>query len=196
MVASLYVIALATSTQGLYDLVKRRLPSHCDVFVFVLNHVVESNSSTPTNDKYSVSTHANGSIVIAGTSLSALSTGLRNYLTDVVNVDLYWFIASPLDGVASPLPRPREVITGASIVPWRYYFNTVTFSYTTPFWSWSDWELELDWLALHGVNLPLAWVGFEKILLDVFQSINLTTSDILPFFSGPAFQAWNRFGNT
>jgi alpha-N-acetylglucosaminidase len=71
----------------------------------------------------------------------------------------------------------------------------VTFSYTSPFWSWSDWELELDWLALHGVNLPLAWVGFEKILLDVFRDLNLTDSEILPFFSGPAFQAWNRFGN-
>lgn len=71
----------------------------------------------------------------------------------------------------------------------------MTFSYTTPFWAWSDWEFELDWLALHGVNLPLAWVGFEKILLDVFREIGLTESEIIPFFSGPAFQAWNRFGN-
>ena len=196
LLASLYAIVAATSTQGLYDLVERRLPGHCEDFSFVLvDGATRLNASELANDEYSVSTHSNGSIVISGTSLSALSTGLRRYLTDIANVDIYWFIADRLDKTASPLPRPRKNITGQSIVPWRYYFNTVTFSYTTPFWSWSDWELELDWLALHGVNLPLAWVGFEKILLDVFQSVNLTTAEILPFFSGPAFQAWNRFGN-
>jgi alpha-N-acetylglucosaminidase len=71
----------------------------------------------------------------------------------------------------------------------------VTFSYTTPFYTWSDWELELDWLALHGVNLPLAWVGFEAILLEVFRSVGLSDPEIIEFFSGPAFQSWNRFGN-
>ena len=55
--------------------------------------------------------------------------------------------------------------------------------------------MELDWLALRGVNLPLAWVGYEKILMDTFQEFGMTDSEILPFFSGPAFQAWNRFGN-
>jgi alpha-N-acetylglucosaminidase len=196
LLASSWAIAAATSTLGLYDLVQRRLPGHCEDFVFILvEPTTRPNSSDLANDAYSVSTHSNGSIAITGTSLSALATGLRKYLTDVANVDIYWFIENRIDDVAPPLPRPSDNITGTSIVPWRYYFNTVTFSYTTPFFSWSDWELELDWLALHGVNLPLAWVGFEKILLDVFQSINLTTAEILPFFSGPAFQAWNRFGN-
>ncbi len=71
----------------------------------------------------------------------------------------------------------------------------VTFSYTAAFWTWEDWELELDWLALRGVNLPLAWVGQEKILLEVFRELGLTDSEILPLFSGPAFQSWNRLGN-
>lgn len=41
----------------------------------------------------------------------------------------------------------------------------------------------------------MAWVGAEKILVDVFQEIGLTESDIRSFLSGPAFQAWNRFRN-
>ncbi|PVI06290.1 glycoside hydrolase family 89 protein, partial [Periconia macrospinosa] len=182
------------STRSLYDLVERRLPGHRDDFLFLLEEKAPSKDSVPLNDKYSICTGSNGSITIAGNSVSALATGLRRYLTDVVQTDLYWFIGSQNETI-STLPRPSTTINGTSIVPWRYYFNTVTFSYTTAFWSWEDWELELDWLALHGVNLPLAWVGFEKILLDVFQSVNLTTSEIIPFFSGPAFQAWNRFGN-
>ncbi|KAF2656863.1 glycoside hydrolase family 89 protein [Lophiostoma macrostomum CBS 122681] len=190
--ALFWSISTATSIQGIQDLVKRRVPDQYEEFVFTLD--ANSNSSEVANDTYTIST-LNGSIAIQGTSLSALATGLRRYFTDVAHSDIYWFIGNHLDQVASPLPRPTEVITGESIVPWRYHFNTVTFSYTSPFWNWSDWELELDWLALHGVNLPLAWVGFEKILLDVFRDINLTDSEILPFFSGPAFQAWNRFGN-
>ena len=162
----------------------------------MLNATLQLNETSRQNDHFAISTCSNGSIAITGNSVSALATGLRRYFVDVAHVDLYWFIGSRLDQSAPVLPRPNGTITGASIVPWRYFFNTVTFSYTTPFWSWSDWELELDWLALHGINLPLAWVGFEKILLDAFQEVNLTTSQILPFFSGPAFQAWNRFGNT
>lgn len=71
----------------------------------------------------------------------------------------------------------------------------MTTSYTSAFWSWPDWELQLDWLALRGVNLPLAWVGVEKIMVEVFQEIGLTDAEISTFLSGPAFQAWNRFGN-
>ncbi|KAK5120226.1 hypothetical protein LTR85_006432 [Meristemomyces frigidus] len=74
-------------------------------------------------------------------------------------------------------------------------FNTVTFSYTAAFWTWDDWELGLDWLALRGVNLPLAWVGYEKIIIDMFLDAGFSQSDIAGFLSGPAFQAWNRFGN-
>ncbi|KAK8198699.1 hypothetical protein M8818_006566 [Zalaria obscura] len=81
------------------------------------------------------------------------------------------------------------------IVPWRYHFNTVTFSYTAAFWDWNEWELQLDWMALRGINLPLAWVGYEKILQEVFLDAGFTNTEISSFFSGPAFQAWNRFGN-
>jgi alpha-N-acetylglucosaminidase len=195
LLAGYGVSAASTSTQGLYDLVRRRLPSHCDDFVFVLDQThTPSNSSNLVKDGYTIST-VNGSIAIHGNSISALATGLRRYFTDVAHADIYWFVGNRLDAVASPLPKPNVTISGNSIVPWRYFFNTVTFSYTSPFWNWTDWELELDWLALHGVNLPLAWNGFEKILLDVFRDMNLSDADIMPFFSGPPFQAWNRFGN-
>lgn len=44
----------------------------------------------------------------------------------------------------------------------------MTFSYTTAFYTFEDWELLPDWMALRGVNLPLAWVGYEYILVEVF----------------------------
>lgn len=125
LLASCWTVAATTSTQGLYDLVKRRLPSHCEDFVFFLdNSTASTNSTGPGLDEYAISTLGNGSIAIEGNSLSALATGLRRYFTDVAHVDIHWFIGSRLDEAASPLPRPNSTISGKSIVPWRYYFNT------------------------------------------------------------------------
>ncbi|KAJ5981184.1 hypothetical protein N7499_001803 [Penicillium canescens] len=182
----------AQSTEGIYNLVQRRLPNHADSFRFTLVNATQAANSY---DQYVVSTAANGTVLVQGSSLSALSSGLHRYLTAVAHVDIYWYIGSRLDLAPAKLPQLASPISGSSTVPWRYHFNTVTFSYTAAFWSWEDWELQLDWLALRGVNLPLAWVGFEKIMVEVFREIGLTDAEIATFLSGPAFQAWNRFGN-
>lgn len=44
---------------------------------------------------------------------------------------------------------------------YRYDFNYCTFSYTMAFWDWKRWEQEIDWMALHGINLALALVGTD-----------------------------------
>ncbi|KAK5110216.1 hypothetical protein LTR62_006212 [Meristemomyces frigidus] len=188
------------STAGIEALVQRRLPSHANDFVFTLTNSPSSytptNTSTPKpNDEYTVSNAPNNAIHITGSTPIALATGLRWYLTTYVHVDIYWFIGSRLHLAPQTLPRVNSTYHGSSIVPWRYHFNTVTFSYTTAFWTWQDWEVELDWLALRGVNLPLAWVGYEKILIETLLEAGFSQNDLASFLSGPAFQAWNRFGN-
>lgn len=35
-------------------------------------------------------------------------------------------------------------------------------------WDWETWEKEIDWMALQGVNLPLAFTGQETIWQKVF----------------------------
>lgn len=182
----------AQSTQGLVELLKRRLPAHVNDFEFKIrgNHTLGA-----TNDDYSVSQTCTGVILVEGNSLSALATGLRKYFTDILHVDIWWYIGSQLHLAPKEFPPLNSTLRGSSIVPWRYHFNTVTFSYTTAFWTWDDWELQLDWMSLHGINLSLAWVGYEKTLLSTLLTLGLTTTEILSFFSGPAFQAWNRFGN-
>ena len=71
----------------------------------------------------------------------------------------------------------------------------VTTSYTSAFWGWDEWEEHLDWMALRGINIALAWIGFEKIYLEVFQEMGFSDADLEDFISGPAFLAWNHFGN-
>lgn len=77
----------------------------------------------------------------------------------------------------------------------HYYFNVVTFGYTMPYWDWNRWEKEIDWMALHGIDMPLALVANEAISYRVFKKLGLTDKEIGNFFSGPAHLPWLRMGN-
>lgn len=77
----------------------------------------------------------------------------------------------------------------------HYYFNVVTFGYTMPYWDWSRWEQEIDWMALHGVDMPLALVANEAITARVWKKLGLTDEEIATYFVGPAHFPWMRMGN-
>jgi alpha-N-acetylglucosaminidase len=128
------------STDGIKALVQRRLPNHADSFSFTLTPSAGSyataNFSDKPNDEYTVSNGANGTIDIAGNTPIALASGLRWYLSTYVHVDIWWFIGSCLHLAPQQLPPVNATYHGSSIVPWRYHFNTVTFSYTAAFWTW------------------------------------------------------------
>lgn len=66
--------ALSLSTDGMYSLVKRRLPQHEGSFEFALVNETEKNATA--NDQYVVSSTPEGKILVEGNSLSALSSGL------------------------------------------------------------------------------------------------------------------------
>ncbi|QPG98893.1 hypothetical protein C2857_000298 [Epichloe festucae Fl1] len=191
------VDASSSSTSGIAALANRLFPGHSDAFEFKLTAENENWSrwNPPVNDNYTVKAGGQkGRILVEGTTLNALARGLRHYANEVLQID-HFFRVDTYKSAPDSLPVPIEDLEGASIVPWRYNLNTVTFSYTFAWWQWVDWERFLDWAALRGVNLQLAWVGYEKIFLDSFKELGLKDQDVLPFFSGPAFQSWNRFGN-
>lgn len=84
---------------------------------------------------------------------------------------------------------------GQTPFQWRYFFNAVTFGYTTAFWDWQRWEEELDRLAFWGVNFPLALTGQEAIMARVYREMGLTEEEIEASFCGPAHLPWLRMGN-
>ncbi|KAI6024233.1 glycoside hydrolase family 89 protein [Pisolithus marmoratus] len=183
------------NVEGLYNLVNRRIPQHAGAFRFTLTSGNATAFDTFTlRDVTSQDDGCDTQIDIECTSISACARGLYTYVTEFGGVDIWW-TGSRLDQITHPLPVVGTPITRSSVVRYRYFFNTVTFSYTTAFYAFEDWELLLDWMALRGINLPLAWVGYEYILVEVFREAGLSDADITGFLSGPAFQAWNRFGN-
>ncbi|KAI0348304.1 alpha-N-acetylglucosaminidase [Trametopsis cervina] len=179
-------VLATTSLSGLHSLVKRRIPQHANDFTFEL---VKGSG-----DAFSINDGKKGGIDVECTTVSACARGLYTYLTEFGGVDIWW-TGSRLHELASPLPKVGKTVKGSSLVPWRYHFNTVTFGYTTAFWNFDKWELLLDWLALRGVNLPLAWNGYEAILIQVFQDFGLSHDEIFDFLAGGPFLPWNRFGN-
>ena len=63
------------------------------------------------------------------------------------------------------------------------------------FWDWERWEKEIDWMALHGVNLPLAITGTETVWYNVLQKLGYNKTEINEFISGPGFFAWWLMNN-
>mmetsp|Transcript_14706 Transcript_14706/g.25215 ORF Transcript_14706/g.25215 Transcript_14706/m.25215 type:complete len:686 (+) Transcript_14706:2-2059(+) len=73
--------------------------------------------------------------------------------------------------------------------------NVCTVSYSAAWWSWERWEREIDWMALHGFNLPLTFTGQEAVWRQLWHEQGLTDAEIEQWLAGPAFLAWQRMGN-
>ncbi|KAI0913825.1 glycoside hydrolase family 89 protein [Ustulina deusta] len=199
--AGVVALRTTTSTSGVESLVRRRLPQHAESFQFEIVETLGVDGtqteiqSELVNDSYVVSSASNGKVIVQGNTVGALLAGLHAYLSSEVHVDIWWFIGSQLDDAPRKLPVLSSPLMGSSVVPLRYYLNTVTTSYTSAFWGWDEWEEHLDWMALRGINTALAWIGFEKIYIEVFREMGFSDADLDEFISGPAFLAWNHFGN-
>ncbi|KAL8171495.1 hypothetical protein V2J09_023299 [Rumex salicifolius] len=139
-------------------------------------------------------------IVIKGTSAVEIASGLHWYLKYSCGAHISWDKTGGVQTTSVPKPGslPSVGENGVIVhrpVPWNYYQNVVTSSYSYVWWDWDRWEKEIDWMALQGINLPLAFTGQESIWQKVFMDFNISKEDLNNFFGGPAFLAWARMGN-
>ncbi|KAJ9446996.1 Alpha-N-acetylglucosaminidase [Diplonema papillatum] len=133
-------------------------------------------------------------VTVSGTSAVAAARCVYTYLKQN-GISVAWGRNHTGYNIALPEEWLQTSFTLTSRVPYKYAYNTCTFSYTMVWWSWERWEQEIDWLALRGVNLPLAFVGQEYFWWRVYSSLGLSEEEILDHFTGPAFFAWERMGN-
>lgn len=124
---------------------------------------------------------------IIGSSGVAAAWGAHYYLTEFCGAHISW------DGDQLNLPDklPTVNLKIASLDQYKYYQNVCTSSYSFVWWDWARWEREIDWMALKGVNLALAFGGQEAIWRRVFDGLGVGRDN----FTGPAFLAWGRMGN-
>ena len=134
-----------------------------------------------------------GKVLIEGNNPVSLATGLNWYLKYVAGIHISWNnLTQPLPEL---LPLPAEPIRKNAKVARRYYLNYCTFSYSMAFWDEDRWMKEIDWMALHGINMPLSLTGVETVWRNLLKRLGYTDKEIGEFISGPGYFAWWQMNN-
>jgi alpha-N-acetylglucosaminidase len=186
-----FLCALIQSVQAqnnfsaLQDLIARRIPVLKGKVIF---------KTINDSQKDTASYHTQGAqLIIQASTINAASVALNNYLKKYCNSSF----SHTGDNIHVPVPIPQVNKTEsiAAVYPIRYALNYCTCNYTMSFWTWKDWEKELDWMSLNGVNVMLAPIGTEKIWQLTLRDFGLSEDEIKQFIPGPAFNAWWLMGN-
>lgn len=168
------------------SLIERILPGTSDRFSILID-------STAKESFFVIGQNSNGQIVIKADCPVSAATGLNWYLKYYAGIHLSWnCMQADLPEELPPVTVPEQHIAASQV---RYYLNYCTFSYSMAFWDWDRWEQELDWMALHGINLCLALTGADAIWLNVMRRLGYTAQEASLFIAGPAFQAWWLMNN-
>jgi len=134
----------------------------------------------------------NGKVTIEATTQVALSYGAYSYFKDIGAASISW------EGKRVSLPtRFPDYDSGTVETPFTYraYLNVCAYGYTTPWWDIKRWEQEIDWMALHGINMPVSMEGQEIVWQQLWNEYNIPNTELANYFSGPAFLPWQRMGN-
>ncbi len=179
-----YTACTSPAEKAARELAGRIVPEYKDRIVF--------REVPAERDFYEISAKDKG-IVIKGNNANSLAAGLGRYL-DEAGIDVSWYASQAVE-VPAQMPLPAETITTEALVPQRFFLNYCTFGYSMAWWQWEEWERLIDWMALHGVNLPLAITGQEAVWQHVWKKYGLTDDEIRSYFTGPAHLPWHRMCN-
>ncbi len=170
-------------------------------FRFVLDPSISSSQET------FVIASENGKILIKGTTTSAITTAIGWYLNNYAKINIAWnSLNEKAEGDAyadlGKLPLPATEEKRTCDAKYRYFFNYCTFGYSMTSWTWKRWQQEIDWMALHGINMPLQIVGLEEVWRkfltlekDGKRKYNYNDQEAKAFVAGPAFTAWWGMNN-
>lgn len=168
-------------------MVKRLIPVYADNFRF------EKTNKTNGKDFFELKSQDN-KIVIGGNNANSMAMGLNYYLKYYCLTTISWYADIPVE-MPDSLPTVERQITAEAKVDKRFFLNYCTYGYTMPWWKWKDWERLIDWMALNGINMPLAITGQETVWYKVWKQLGLTDLEIRSYFTGPPYLPWHRMAN-
>ena len=135
----------------------------------------------------------NGRLIIRASDPTSAAMGLNWFLKYYCHRSL-----SQLGNNIAPLKSLPEIphpVRRTSRFRYRYFLNYCTLNYSLAFADWQQWEREIDWMALNGVNLALATTGTEAVWQNTLRRAGYSEREILEFIPGPAYTAWWLMGN-
>lgn len=134
-----------------------------------------------------------GRPLIRGNNPVNIAAGLNWYLKYYAGVHLSWNnLKADLPEI---LPIPAKAERRTSDFSRRYYLNYCTHSYSMAFWDRERWQREIDWMALHGINMPLAITATDLVWRNTLRRLGYSVEEADAFVAGPAFQAWWLMNN-
>lgn len=137
--------------------------------------------------------YKNGKVFVSGNNYVSIATGINWYLKYHLKIHLSWNgMKAKLPDV---LPKLEKKERHKASLEHRYYLNYCTYSYSMAYWDWKRWEQEIDWMALHGINLPLSIVGMSTVWRNVLYRLGCSKDEIDEFITGPGFEAWFLMNN-
>lgn len=195
---------LTSQEQEVVGLLKRVLPSPDIASQFQIKLVSIPDTKTNLDDNLhhqdrvyletSIDPNRSQTLVhVQANSGVAATWGIHHYLKYYCQGHFSWDTISLNLPTNGSLPQARFNLTSND--KFRYYQNVCTPGYSFAFWKWDQWEAHIDWMALNGINLPLAFVGQEAIWIRVYKQFGLNDTDLDRHFAGPAFLPWGRMGN-
>jgi hypothetical protein len=158
-----FLSAHADDITAVKGLVHRLFPGYEQVFTF--------RKTTSKVDVFSLRSK-DGKIIVSGNNANSMAVGLNHYMKYYCHVDVGWLKSDTYRLPATP-PRIPKPVTIKARVKNRFFLNYCTYGYTMPWWKWGEWEHFIDWMALNGINLPLAITGQESIWYKVWSELGL-----------------------
>lgn len=194
LTAALTVIITCNAQSGFIrstdSLIRRTLPAG-QAGDFILEALPSLNG----RDTFEIEQGPRRKIVLRGNNGVALASALYYYLNEYCHFQITWN-GTHLDFFQDQrLPEVPVKVNKGTPYNYRYYLNYCTFNYSMSWWDWPRWEKEIDWMALHGINTPLAITGEEYTWYTVYKDMGFTDEELQDFFSGPAYFAWSWMGN-
>lgn len=174
----------AESFDGVHGLVQRRAP-------WLAKHI-QFEKSDAENESFTLRSK-NGKIVVEATGVNAAAVGVNWYLKYYCHRSM-----SHMGDQLTPLkelPVVDKPVTVKTSLIYRYALNYCTYNYTMSFYTWDDWQWELDWMALNGVNMMLVANGSEAVWQNVLRRMDYSEKEIYDFITGPGYNAWWLMGN-
>lgn len=132
-----------------------------------------------------------GVLHVAATDGVSAAAGIHRYLAEACGVRVTWGATLPLRLDKLPDTAPIRATARAGEF---YHLNFCTFGYSTAYWDWPEWEREIDWMALHGVTMPLQLVGHEAVLGLAYSRLGMSEDEIRSFLGGPGYLPWLYMG--
>ena len=178
---------VSTNLAGVAGLIQRLLPSYTN------NFLLQSIPADSGRDTFEIESIGN-QIALRGNNGIAAAMALNYYLKNFCHCDVSW------NGNQLALPYPLPAVSPglhiASPHKYRFAYNPCTFGYTMAWWQWADYEREIDYLALNGINVAQVVPGTEAVFQSVLRDqFGYGNADVAAWLCLPSHLPWMLMGN-